>query len=381
MRARWGMWLLPGLLWSACAFAQRPEASIPDSRNAVVEVLPKGYAALMPRRNRLSTVEEAQILLDTAARSGDARLIARADALLASYAGPRATPATLRARAHVAQYRHDFATALELLDRALKIDPRDGAARHARAQILLVQGEIGRARGECASLAVGIDADRGLLCLAAVETRRGEYDQAIGLLDGWLARAGDGDGDGDGDGGDRELHRHVLVMRAEAASRRGDADADAWFRRALALDPADVRTLAAMSLHLRARGRPAEAYALLAAAPRSDHLVLERALAAHESGQPDAPALAAEIARRFELARRLGSEPDVRDEAEYHLTLRDEPKRALELAQHNFEEQRDYEDVDLLARAIVAADRPDAWKPVQGWAERQQLPLTVEPGR
>lgn len=371
MRTAWMTCLCVGLLWPADLPAQRPEATVPPSRDAVIEELPRGYAALVPREERRSPLEEAQKLLDTAARSGDARLVARADALLARYDGVHTTPAVLRARAHAAQYRHDFATALSLLGRAIRLDPRDAAARDARAQILLVQGEIGRARAECASLALGLDADRGLLCLAAVEMRRGEHGRAVELLDHWLARVGGATG----------LQRHVLVMRAEAASRRGDADADSWFRRALMLDPDDVRTLAAMSRHLRSRGRAAEAYALLADAPRSDHLMLERALAAHESRHPSAASHTAALERRFALARRLGGEPDLRDEAEYRLVLGNEPHRALELAQRNFEEQRDYEDVDLLARAAVAAGRHDAWGPVRAWAEAQQLPVPAEPGR
>jgi Tfp pilus assembly protein PilF len=358
---------LLALLVPLGALAQRPPAVVPKQADTVIERLPDGYAEVMPRVGAPPSPESALALLEAGARSGDARLIARADAVLARVADGRATPAHLRARAYVAQYRHDFGTALGLLDRTIQLDPRDGDARLARAQILLVQGKIAQARRECASLALGVDVSRGSLCIAAVALRRGEYDAAARLLERWLERAGPQD----------DARRHALVLRAEVASRRGDADADAWFRRALALDPRDVRTLAAMSRHLRGSDRPSGAYALLADAPASDHLLIERALAAQASGRDDAKALADSVARRFALSRTLGIEPDLRDEAEYALVLARDPAAALPLAERNFAEQRDYEDVELLRRAALAAGRPQAWRPVEAWARSQDLSRPV----
>lgn len=365
------LWLC--LLCPAYAWAQRPAVSEPLRRDTVIDVLPSGYAALMPRADAGTSrspgsVADADALIATAARSGDARLIGRAEKILERHRGPHETPAVLRSRAYIAQYRHDFDTALALLDRAIARDPRNADSRLARAQILLVGGEVERARRECTALAVGIDADRGLMCVAAVELRRGRHAQAASLLDHWLARAQP----------KGETARHALVMRAEAASRAGDKDAEAWFRKALAIDPRDVRTLAAFSRHLREIRRPDEALRVLSDAPASDHILLERALAAHEAGRTDAKLIAKMLAQRFALARQLGIEPDLRDEAEYWLTLRNDPKRALPLAQRNFEHQRDREDVDLLRRAATAAQAPDAWTPVATWADAQNIELPAQ---
>lgn len=353
------------LLFPLYALAQRPPAVVPKDPGSVIETLPKGYAQLMPRGQATSSLADAQALLAAAARSGDARLIARADAMLARFPAARSTPAALRAQAYAAQYRHDFPAALELLDRAITLDPRDGDARLSRAQIRLVQGRLDLARKDCAALALGVDGDRGLMCVAALDLRRGEYKSAARLLDHWLARAGN----------DAEAKRHVLVLRAEAAARSGDPEADAWFRQALALDPRDVRTLAAMSRHLRTTGREGEAYALLADAPLSDHLLLERALAAHAAAKPDAAALGSALERRFAMTRRLGAEPDLRDEAEYLLAVKNDARGALPLAQRNFAEQRDYEDVDLLRRAAREAEQPQALHALEAWAGEQKLEL------
>lgn len=351
--------------------AQRPPLVVPSDPAAIVEQLPAGYAELMPRPEAQATAPAAlpaQIarLLATAASTGDARLVARAEALLASLPPGRDSPALLHARAYAAQYRHDFPAALELLDRAIERDPRAGDARLARAQILLVQGRLERARNECAALALGVDMDRGVLCAAAVALRSGQTDGAASVLDRWLDR---------GAGAGAETRRHALVIRAEAASRGGDADADRWFRQALALAPGDVRTLAAYSRHLRAADRPREAVALLADAPATDHLALERALAARTAGHPEAGAMSEALARRFQLARSLGIEPDLRDEAEFLLSLRGNPDAALALAQRNFAEQRDYEDVSLLRRAALAAGRPEALQDLHAWSQSQQIEL------
>ncbi|MEO6263874.1 MAG: hypothetical protein ABIO58_02735, partial [Luteimonas sp.] len=95
---------------------------------------------------------------------------------------------------------------------------------------------------------------------------------------------------------------------------------------------------------------------------------------------PSAPALIEAQGRRYALAHALGSQPEIRDEAEYMLTLRGDAASALALAMRNFENQRDYEDVNLLQRAAKAAGRPDALEPMQAWARSQQLDLPPLPG-
>lgn len=360
---RWQFALL-ALLSPLCASAQRPPAVVPERPDTVIERLPRGYSVLAPRTTApADPAAQANALLATAARTGDGRLVARAQALIDRHPAAKTRPDLLRAAAYAAQYRHDFATALRLLDQAVRIDPRDADARLARAQIHLVQGRLDRAHGECTALALGVSAEHGLVCVAALSLRRGELDRAAALLDRSLARPGTG----------RDLQRHMRVMRAETASRQGDPRADAWFARALAAAPGDVRTLAAYSRHLRAQRRFQDAYRLLENAPATDHLLLERALSARALGHARADALEAGLADRFAAARALGSEPDLHDEAEFLLTLKHRPAAALELAARNFAEQRDYEDVDLMRRAALAARQPEAWRTVQEWAQSQRL--------
>jgi hypothetical protein len=352
--------------------AQRPPRVVPQHQSTVLERLPQGYAELEPLSGRAhpgapDAVEAAGLLLSTAARSGDARLAARADALLAALPATETDIGVLAARAFAAQHRHAFVESLGFLDTLLAAKPDAGVARMAHAQVNLVLGRVREAESDCALLDRVRAADEGLLCDAAIALRRGDADSTMALTRQWLALRPDvGD-----------TMRYVLVMRGEAASLRGDADADRWFRGALALSPQDVRSLAAFARHLRAHGRDREAAALLAQAPGTDGLLLQQALAAQRAHLPGAARLARELGRRYALAHSVGSQPEMRDEADYLLQLRGQPLQALALAQRNFQQQRDREDIDVLVRAAVAARRPDAIAAVRAWAGPEGLEATL----
>ena len=175
-RARWLLLILLATAFSASA--QRPPLLMPSDPQTVIERLPRGYAALTPSAKPaapIAPISRIQQLLGAAARTGDSRLAARADALLAKFPADERSAAVLAARAFSAQHRHDFAGAVGLLDALIQRHPRDGAARFARAQINLVRGRLDSARADCVALALGVDAGRGLLCTAALSLRTGGY--------------------------------------------------------------------------------------------------------------------------------------------------------------------------------------------------------------
>ncbi|QNP40075.1 hypothetical protein [Lysobacter solisilvae (ex Woo and Kim 2020)] len=365
-----------GLAVASMAHAGRPPLVVPDDAATVIEQLPPGYARLMPTTTAppasmatpAAAMARVQQLLATASRNGDARLVARADALLARMPTQDVDADLLLARAFSAQHRHDFATAMALLDRAIAQSPRNAAAHLSRAQVQLVRGRLDLARADCTALVLGIDAGSGLLCVGMLSLRSGQYAVAATALDRWL-QAGAG----------AEGRRYALVMRAETAARAGDRAADAWFRRALALAPDDVRTLAAYARYLRSAGRDREVEPLLAAHTDHDGLQLQRMLAACRLDRTVAGPLVAAQARRFAAAHAAGSAPELRDEAEFLLVARGDPTRALALAQRNFHSQRDYEDVAILQRAAIAAHHAEALRPLQAWAAGQHLALPPPP--
>lgn len=340
---------------------------VPADRQMLLERLPAGYAALMPEPGNArpaTSLAMAQSLLETSARTGDSRLAARGEALLSRFPLDDFNPGLLQARAFAAQHRHDFDAAVKLLDRVIRDDPQNADARLSRSQVNLVRGRLQDARKDCAAL-LGIDVGNGMLCTAALALRRGEYAAAALLVDRWLGSTLPLD----------PRSRHALVLRAEIAARSRQGGADAWFRRALVLDQRDVRTLAAYARYLRSQAREREVEALLAGSPGSDGLQLQRALAAHRLDPARARALVDAQAARYALARAVGSQPELRDEAEFLLALRKQPDAALALALENFKDQRDHEDVDILRRSAVASGRQEALIPLQRWADSQQLLL------
>ena len=289
------------------AMGARPGFTVPADPAMVLERLPAGYASLTPSSTRRGDpVAEAERLLSAAGATGDARLATRAETLLAAGSNVAPTDRVLRARAFAAQHRHAFTEAVGILDNLIARSPRDGDARLSRAQIETLRGQLKRARSDCAVLALGVDTGRGLLCVAVLALRQGDFSSAANVLDRWLAQAPAGD----------PSRRYALVMRGEIASRARVEDADRWFGHAVRLAPQDVRTLAAYARHLRSQGRHEDVMAILANAPDHDGLALQRALAAQALQLPLSPALLAAQARRYALARRLGATPELRDEAE-----------------------------------------------------------------
>jgi predicted Zn-dependent protease len=365
------------LAFAAPAAAQRPPRVVPEHGETLVGRLPSGYSRLEPvvrsvaaNQGGAHDLQRIGRLLEAASTTGDTRLVARADALLARQPAGNRNPALLRLRAYSAQHRHDFSGALRLLDELIRMQPRDADARLSRAEIQLVQGRIDEARGDCRALALGIDADTGVQCAASLALRIGEHAVARTLLDRLLGQFGPDD----------PRSGFALLARAEVAGRAGDADAGARYRKAMQAGPGDLRIRISYARHLRRTGHDAEVEAILAGSEQSDTAQLQRTLAALAAKRQDASALVAAQARRYALAHALGSPPELRDEAEFLLVAQRQPRQALQLALQNFETQRDDEDVDILVRAALAARDPAALKELKGWLRAQGLPLAGATG-
>ncbi|QSX77704.1 hypothetical protein [Agrilutibacter solisilvae] len=360
------LFALPGLL--QVAHAARPVAFVPADGSVVLDRLPGGYMQVVPvhRETPGEAALRAQRLYQLAARTGDARLATRADALLARQPTLQRNAGVRMARAFSAQHRHDFPAALRELDALIAASPRHGEARLARAQIQLVRGNLAAARQDCVALATGIDQDSGLLCVAMLSLRQGRTGVAAQVLDRWLRQ----------DGLDPARRAHALLLRADVAARARDPGADAFYRHAMAASPGDVRVLLPYARFLRDTRRPSRVESLLAAYADHDGLQLQRALAAQEAGAANAATLRQSQARRYALLRALGQTPELRDEAEYLLLLRHDIPGALAVAQRNFRTQRDHEDVQVLARAAQAAGRTEILRNLHDWSAQQGIGAT-----
>lgn len=354
----------------------------PARDDEVVQRLPTRLdAAARQQRARLArdpqqlplALSTARAAIERARRFGDPRELGQAQAALAPWWGQASPPLAVRLlRATVRQSQHAFEAALTDLE-ALAADDAAPLAVQAqagltRAAVLQVRGRWDEARRVCASLLAGRFAPMGealsrpaRACVAELRSLRGEPRQAAADLAA-LAREAPGD-------------RWLSLLQAELAQRLGDDVAAGAHFRVAAGEGADAYALAARVDWLLDLGQTREALAQVDTGDtEADALLLRRAIALHRLGDARAPAAVAAMRERLEAAR-LRGEVHAREEARLALDALNEPARALTLAVENWAQQKEPADAVLLARAAVAAGRPDAADPVRalvreaGWSD------------
>lgn len=271
-------------------------------------------------------------------------------------------PETIYLRAVLRQNRHDFAAALEDLDRVLAARPRWAEAWLTRAVVLTVSGEPAEATRSCLPLQRLASPLVFAACTAHAASLAGGAEPSVALLERALAASPDAPAG---------VRQWALVTLGEIAARLGRPElAETRFREALATGERDVYLLAAYADLLLAQGRPAEVRALLEDETRIDALLLRLAIAEKRSGVPGLDARVEELRARF--AGRA-SETHQGAEARFRLELLEEPGAALALAERNWTHQREPIDARLLLEAALAAGEPRAARPVLEWLERTGL--------
>jgi tetratricopeptide (TPR) repeat protein len=137
--------------------------------------------------------ELAALYVERAREQREARYFGRAEMLLQPWlakggaTGP-ALGAALRVQADILQNRHDFAGALQLLDRAVEQNSRDAGARLMRASVKVVQGHSAAARADCAAVLADGASVAGTVCLAEVLGNTGQLAQAEAILKSVVVR-------------------------------------------------------------------------------------------------------------------------------------------------------------------------------------------------
>ncbi len=351
-----------------------PAPRIPESDDAVLERLAlrpgdpaqrelrslRAALAANPR-DPARAIALARRHFEFAQAEGDPRHIGYAEAALRGFTEATGAAAELLVvRAQLAQYRHDFARALALLERALATDPEDPEALAWRAAIRMVQADYAGARGDCERLARVASELLGTGCLAHVAAATGSLRAAYARLRDALAQHS---------GARTSLRQWVSILLADMAQRLDDARAaETHYRAALALGEPDQYLLAAYAEFLLDEHRPAEAAALLRGWERSDTLLLLIARAARALGSAETPRLAKTLQARYaESALRGGARLHAQDEARFRLEFLGDAAGALAIASQNWGEQREAADARILLQAALAAKAPQAARPALDW--------------
>ena len=292
---------------------------------------------------------------------GDPRFLGRAEAALSPWPSSAAQPEVTLLRAVILQSNHDFNGALAALALVLQDHPANAQAWLTRAAIHQAQAKYRLAIADCgqfADLILGLAPD---ICTASAMSLTGHAPlalRAVGLsLQANATEAAKAPA----------VAMWGLTLAAETAARLNDPQAEAWFGRAMALDPRDPYLLGAWSDWLLAHGRPSEVVALLAPYTRIDPLLLRLALAEQATGDSRISSHVADLAARFEASRLRGDTVHRREEARFELELRHNPSVALALARANWDVQREPADAKILLQTALAAGQPAAASPALAW--------------
>ncbi len=289
---------------------------------------------------------------------GDPRYLGYAQAALAPWwASTSAPTAVLVTRATIRQSNHAFDAARADLDTVLAREPRNARALLVRATILTVQGRYASARQDCPRL-FGVAPEIYVFdCQAALDSLTGNARGAVSMLERALA-------DRNVAPGDRGWSQSLL---GEIRDRLDDPAAEAAFRAALVTDPRDLYTLGAYADWLLDHGRAADVVPLVRGEPRVDALLLRLAIAQQALRSADTVATIATLRARFAASRARGDTVHRREEARFELALNGNAQAALELAQQNWQVQREPADLRILAEAAAATRNEAALATVRAW--------------
>lgn len=275
-------------------------------------------------------------------------------------------PEILLLRATLHQNRHDFQAALADLSQVLRRQPRNAQAWLTRSVILAVLGQPRAAWADCQPLLRLSSRLLTATCMGNALSLTGEATRAYELVhQAWS---------GSSRQSSIEEQQWALTLLAEIALRQDDPErAEQHFQAALALPQRDIYLLAAYADFLLQQGRFLQVRELLASDFRADSLLLRLALAEQHLNSDRAAQLADAFEARLRALQQRGENSHLGDGARFFLELRQQPAEALRLAQANWVQQHDPAAAYLVLAAAIAANEPQACRPVQRWLQRTGL--------
>ncbi|WP_145057207.1 tetratricopeptide repeat protein [Adhaeretor mobilis] len=349
---------------------------MPSDDNEVLETLPRsllsGGDELTSMRQQLADDPKNLDLARTVAsrylqmgkQDGDPRFYGYARAALGPWWDAADAPADiLKLRAKLKETDHDYDEALADLWQFVKQEPRDAQAWIEISNILRVQGkydEALEARNKLSEFARSVEIMYSNVPLLAVT---GNAEAALDLIQQKLPEA-------------RQRYPGtvpwMLTMRAEISRALGrDEQAEESYLEGLGDDPGPSYLMRAYTDFLLDRDRANEALELVRDHTADTGSLLRAAIAAKQVGDEKlADEYQSQLENRFQEIRLRGSEPHGRFESRYALELENVPLLALELAQKNWQKQKEARDTRNLLEAAIAAKRPDAAKPVIEFLEK-----------
>jgi hypothetical protein len=314
--------------------------------------------AAPPRTLEEAVARARELVVASRRAGGDPRLLGRAQAVLTPWWGQDDVPDEVRLlRATIRQSFHDFPGALVDLDALVAHTPSDAQAWLTRATVLQVLARLDEAEQSCARL-TGVSIVVSTVCHAQVAGLQGHAAAARDVLAASLPRAAP------------DERAWALSVLGDLTGWAGDLAAGARrYREALELDPADEYTRGALADLLLDLGQPAAVVPLLEAHQQNDAQLLRLAIAGRAVKHPRAAEWAAACTERVEAGRARQDIVHRREEARFTLELEADAPHALQLAQANWEVQKEPADARILLEAALAAGQPAQARPAVAWLE------------
>ena len=361
----------------ACAIANAAPFT-PTSDDEVVERLPAGATDPSVRRvdslrKQLAArpddaglrLEIGRRYFDLAMAQGDPRYVGYASAAIRPLAQSAAGDARYwLIRGLIQQYSHDFAGALESLEKAGALDPGSPEPIAWRAAIHMVQARYREALSECTRLVPLAHPLHAQGCTAYVLASTGQLAPAYESFGKELDNAG---------AVAPELVLWARTRLAEMAIRlQRFGEAESHFKEGFRQGITDQFLLGAYADFLLMQKRPAEVLRLLETWERSDILLLRLALAGRALNDSRAAGWAGQLRERFAAAAQRGDRLHEQEAARFELDVEGKPDRAVVLAQRNYQVQKEPRDAEILLRAALASNQPRAARPALDWLHGNQ---------
>ncbi|MBC7548859.1 MAG: hypothetical protein H7224_09515 [Polaromonas sp.] len=307
-------------------------------------------------------IEVARRYFDMAMAQGDPRYMGYASSALAPLQklAPN-EPGYPLALGLIQQYSHNFEAALASLSKAAQLAPLSPEPLLWRTAIFMVQARYSDAAAECARLAPLTDPLTATGCSAYVQAATGQLQSAFQTLAAAVKAAPQAPA---------ELLLWQNTRLAEMAWRlQRFEEAEMYFKTALKLGVTDQFLLGAYADFLLERQRPAEVISLLTDWERSDILLLRLALAGKAANDKRAALWATQLRDRFAAAALRGDRLHEQEAARFELVIEGNPAKALSLASHNYDVQKEPRDADILLRAALAAGQVQPAQPALDWLQ------------
>lgn len=316
-------------------------------------------------RHLESAVRLATRYIEQGRSEGDPRFLGQAQAVLNPWwSEPTPPPAALLLRATIRQNAHEFDQALADLDQVLAVQPTNAQAWLTKASILQIQARYDEARRACRRLARLAAFHVMLGCLSDIDGVTGQSAKSRELLKQALSNPALS-------GRERIW---IATILAETAARTGAIrEAEQYFNDAFKVGIKDQYLLGAYADFLLDQRRYQEVISLLQSETRADGLLLRLALAEQALKLSAVTRHTAELTARFAAARERGTTVHVREEARFTLNLLHDAKRALPLAQANWNVQREPADARILLESALASRNLPAAQPVLDWLKTNRV--------